>query len=91
MKVNSTPIIPHAVPLDDTVEADFSFEKSMSIELISRRFQYIQAGEERMYVILKADGYTNDEIAWMAGVNKQRVERVILRVRKKLITAGVGP
>lgn len=86
--------IPQTVPMEsigDTVGNDFDFESFMSYEFLTTFFSHIDAGEERLFVILRADSYTYDEIAWMAGKKKDYVERVLSKVRNKLRIAGVAP
>lgn len=47
-------------------------------------FRHIKAGRERTVVILRAEGLSYREIAWVMGVKLQEVNGIFLRVKRRL-------
>ena len=70
-------------------EQDFT-EGNISVTFIDKIFQFIEPGEERMFIILRTDGYNYNEIAWLSGTTKNHVERVVHHIREKLHKEGYG-
>jgi len=48
-------------------------------------FEHIQPGLERTCIILKAEGFSIADIAWMLGIERREVHRTIYRVRNRLL------
>jgi DNA-directed RNA polymerase specialized sigma24 family protein len=90
MRFSKCPILPYMVDIPD-----FQFENIPSLQngdnlldetLYTKLFSIINEGEERVFVILRANGLSFKEIGFVTGKNIKYCQSVITRVRKKVET-----
>jgi len=84
--------LPYTISIDEFVDIPMPEEVhhgNISVAFIGKLFNYIPAGKERTCVILRADDYSYDDIAWIMGITVKEVKTILAEVKKKLIKAGL--
>jgi DNA-directed RNA polymerase specialized sigma24 family protein len=90
MRFSNTPILPYVLSgLDLTDLEETLIDPSEPAELLSetfytKLFEFINPGDERVITILKSNGLSAKEIAWVLGKTVPEVNSIVLVIKKRI-------
>jgi DNA-directed RNA polymerase specialized sigma24 family protein len=88
LKSTEIPFLPYVINIEELQDVADPYEMgfdSISDAFNDEVFRHIRKGLERICILLRADGLTYREIAWVTGQKKDRVEAAVARVRQRMI------
>lgn len=90
MRFNNTPVLPYVlqgidlVDLEETIIDGKSPEELLSEAFYTKLFEFINVGNERVIVILKSNGLSSKEIAYVTGQTCIEVQSTLLTIKNRI-------